>query len=294
MGHTLPGGPEPDPHSRADRHAARPRRSWRRAGIFMGRRPSRASTSRNLPPRSGCRCSSARLAGERGLLGRKLDELKAAGGRVLLLDEIEKAHRTVSDLLLGMEAAEITLANGETIDLSGFHIIATSNLGSADAIEMDEVARASVRRHIEQEAASHFRPEVYARFTAVIVFHRLTREAQLQICQRILDEETPPQSTGPRAPVRCMITRCASGRASSDGFSREGYHRNWGRGRCATSSRGESDRALVAAQLRGPWRAASGNRCSCPPIAPASGPCSFAPRSSACNHGQCFQRPRAP
>jgi ATP-dependent Clp protease ATP-binding subunit ClpB len=133
-------------------------------------------------------------AGSRGLLGPQVDRLRAAGGRILLLDEIEKAHPRVSDHLLGIEEAAVTLANGETLDLSELHVIATSNIGSSGIVEMDGVARSSVRRYVEQEASSHFRPEVLARFTAVLVFGHLTRETQLQICGQMLEREVAFQS----------------------------------------------------------------------------------------------------
>jgi ATP-dependent Clp protease ATP-binding subunit ClpB len=133
-------------------------------------------------------------AGETGLLGERLARMRAAGGRILLLDEIEKAHPSVSDLLLGMEEAAVTLANGETLDLSDLHIVATSNLGSAGVIEMEGVARSSVRRFIEQEAAAHFRPEVLARFTSILVFGHLGRDVQIRICRQMLEQEVAFQS----------------------------------------------------------------------------------------------------
>ena len=189
-------------------------------------------------------------AGERGILGEKLVRLRDAGGRILLLDEIEKAHRNVSDLFLGMEAAEITLANGASVDLSEFHIIATSNLGSADALEMEGVARASVRRHLEQEASSHFRPEVFARFTAVIVCHPLTREAQLEICRQILEEEVALQSSVLSLRFR-HPHRVHAGAGAYRRLVAEGYHRRLG----ARPMRNVVERrirsALVDSQLRG-------------------------------------------
>src|ERR1022692_2098682 len=127
--------------------------------------------------------------GARGLLGAQIERLRSAGGRILLLDEIEKASPRVSDYLLGIEEAAVTLASGKTLDLSDLHVIATSNVGSAGVVEMDNVARSSVRRYVEQEAAAHFRPEVLARFTSVLLFGHLTREIQLEICRRMLRSE---------------------------------------------------------------------------------------------------------
>jgi ATP-dependent Clp protease ATP-binding subunit ClpA len=189
-------------------------------------------------------------AGARGLLGERIAALRAAGGRILLLDEIEKANPRVSDYLLGMEEASLTLANGETLDLSDLHVIATSNVGSAGVVEMEGVSRSSVRRFVEQEAASHFRPEVLARFTAVIVFGHLKREVQLQICARMLEREVDFQSGVLSRrfghPHRVLLAEGVCRRLVG-----EGWHRRLG----ARPMRNVVERrvrgALVESQLRG-------------------------------------------
>lgn len=189
-------------------------------------------------------------AGLRGLLGDRIAAMRANGGRILLLDEIEKASPRVSDYLLGMEEAAVTLASGETLDLSDIHVVATSNLGSAGIVEMEGVSRSSVRRFVEQEAAAHFRPEVLARFTSVIVFGHLDRGVQLRICSQMLEEEVGYQSGflsrrfGHPHRVRCAPDVC--GRLVS-----EGWHRRLG----ARPMRNVIERrvrgALVDSQLRG-------------------------------------------
>lgn len=73
-------------------------------------------------------------AGDAGLLGESIERMRSAGGRIVLLDEIEKAHPSVADHLLGVEEAAITLASGRTLDLSGLHFVATSNVGSGSVI----------------------------------------------------------------------------------------------------------------------------------------------------------------
>jgi ATP-dependent Clp protease ATP-binding subunit ClpA len=189
-------------------------------------------------------------AGERGLLGERIGRLRAAGGRILLLDEIEKAHPRVSDYLLGIEEAAVTLASGETLDLSDLHIIATSNVGSSGVIELQGVARASVRRYVEQEAAAHFRPEVLARFTSVLVFGHLPRDVQLRICRQMLDHEVDHQSGVLSArfghPHRIDVDAGVCPRLVG-----EGWHRRLG----ARPMRNVVERrvrgALVAAQLSG-------------------------------------------
>jgi ATP-dependent Clp protease ATP-binding subunit ClpB len=189
-------------------------------------------------------------AGERGLLGQQVARLRAAGGRILLLDEIEKAHPRVADYLLGIEEAAVTLASGETLDLSDLHVIATSNLGSAGVVEMEGVARSSVRRFVEQEAAAHFRPEVLARFTSILVFGHLGREIQLRICRQMLERELELQSSALAVafghPHRVRADPGVGRRLVS-----EGWHRRLG----ARPMRNVVERrvrgALVAARLRG-------------------------------------------
>jgi ATP-dependent Clp protease ATP-binding subunit ClpA len=189
-------------------------------------------------------------AGARGLLGAQIERLRSAGGRILLLDEIEKANPRVSDYLLGMEEAAVTLASGETLDLSDLHVIATSNVGSAGVVGMEGAARSSVRRFVEQEAASHFRPEVLARFTSILVFGHLTREIQLRICRRMLDQEIAFQSGvlsrkfGHPHVIREGADVCRR-------LVSEGWHRSLG----ARPMRNVVERrvrgALVSSQLRG-------------------------------------------
>jgi len=189
-------------------------------------------------------------SGESGLLGRQVDRLRAAGGRILLLDEIEKANPRVSDYLLGIEEAAVTLASGETLDLSDLHVIATSNIGSAGVVEMEGVARSSVRRYVEQEAASHFRPEVLARFTSILVFSHLSRDVQVRICGQMLEGELEFQSRVLTAkyghPHRVRAEPGVCRRLLS-----EGWHRRLG----ARPMRNVVERrvrgALVAAQLHG-------------------------------------------
>jgi ATP-dependent Clp protease ATP-binding subunit ClpA len=189
-------------------------------------------------------------SGELGLLGERIERLRADGGRILLLDEIEKAHPSVSDYLLGIEEAAVTLASGRTLDLSDLHIIATSNIGSAGVIELEGVSRASVRRYVEQEAAAHFRPEVLARFTACLVFGHLGRDVQIRICQQMLEQEVAFQS----AALSRKFGHAHQVRVDPDVGRRlvsEGWHRRLG----ARPMRNVVERrirgALVGSQLRG-------------------------------------------
>jgi ATP-dependent Clp protease ATP-binding subunit ClpB len=102
---------------------------------------------------------------------------------VLLLDEIEKAHPDVFNVLLQiLDEGRLTDGQGRTVDFKNTVVIMTSNLGSqwiASAEEDD----ASVEEKVLATVRDHFRPEFLNRVDEVIVFHRLTT-AHLQ---RIVD-----------------------------------------------------------------------------------------------------------
>ena len=72
--------------------------------------------------------------GEVGLLG--MARSKSATG-TLLFDEIEKAHPRVLDLFLQiLDAARVTMASGETLDLSGFYVVFTSNIAASEILNV--------------------------------------------------------------------------------------------------------------------------------------------------------------
>lgn len=82
--------------------------------------------------------------GERGTLGMVYDRSKVG---TLLFDEIEKAHPRVLDVFLQiLDAARVTLASGETLELSGFYVVFTSNIGSADLMNLQYSTPAGMMR----------------------------------------------------------------------------------------------------------------------------------------------------
>ena len=97
---------------------------------------------------------------------------------VVLLDEIEKAHPSVFDLLLQLLGeGRLTDAAGQTADFCNCIIILTSNLGSkANASQLGFVTNASGNEKIYCEAAEKFfRPELFNRLDKIIPFHELER-----------------------------------------------------------------------------------------------------------------------
>ena len=125
---------------------------------------------------------------EVGLFAKSLEGIGDRG--TLLFDEIEKAHPRVLDLLLQiLDAARITMANGQTLDLSGFYVVCTSNIAGRAVLDARHSVRATLVRFVEAQAQAQLRPEIYARFQVPAVFDRLDYEGLLQIAKHLLDRE---------------------------------------------------------------------------------------------------------
>ena len=125
--------------------------------------------------------------GEKGFLGAAYERTKTG---TLLFDEVEKAHPRIMDVFLQMlDAARVTIATGETLDLSGFYIVMTSNIGSAELMTLQHSAESTLERHVLSRAQQSLRPEIFARITEKLVFHRLSYEHQLEIAAKFLEKE---------------------------------------------------------------------------------------------------------
>lgn len=93
---------------------------------------------------------------------------------VILLDEIEKAHPDVFNVLLQvLDDGRMTDGQGRTVDFKNTVIVMTSNLGShrIQAMESDEPAL--VKMAVMAEVRGHFRPEFINRIDEIVVFHAL-------------------------------------------------------------------------------------------------------------------------
>ncbi|MEU3984303.1 ATP-dependent Clp protease ATP-binding subunit [Streptomyces sp. NPDC026672] len=117
---------------------------------------------------------------------------------LLLLDEVEKAHPDVFNILLQvLDDGRLTDGQGRTVDFTNTVIVMTSNLGS-EAItrrgagigfgpggaEADEEAR---REQILRPLREHFRPEFLNRIDEIVVFRQLTAEQLRQITDLLLE-----------------------------------------------------------------------------------------------------------
>jgi len=97
---------------------------------------------------------------------------------VILLDEVEKAHPDVFNVLLQvLDDGRLTDGHGRTVDFRNTVIIMTSNMGSDVIQEMaGEENYARMKAAVLQIVAGHFRPEFINRIDELVVFHPLSRE----------------------------------------------------------------------------------------------------------------------
>ena len=118
--------------------------------------------------------------------------------RVVLFDEIEKAHPDVFGILLQiLEDGRLTDGHGRTVDFRNTIVIMTSNLGTGemqkedfgflrDAPGKDEMVR--LRSSVEDALKRAFRPEFLNRIDEIIIFDRLTEEQTRQIVDLMVGE----------------------------------------------------------------------------------------------------------
>ena len=105
---------------------------------------------------------------------------------IILLDEVEKAHQDVFNVLLQlMDDGRLTDGQGRTVDFTNAVLIMTSNLGSE--FIQEDLAPEVVEERVMKAVRSHFRPEFLNRVDDLIVFHRLTRAELRRIVDLQLD-----------------------------------------------------------------------------------------------------------
>ena len=111
---------------------------------------------------------------------------------VILLDEIEKAHPDVFNILLQiLDDGRLTDSQGRTVDFSHAVVIMTSNLGADRILATTSAGQDldTIREWLMQLLREHFRPEFLNRIDEVIVFHGLERP-QLRTITELLLEQT--------------------------------------------------------------------------------------------------------
>jgi ATP-dependent Clp protease ATP-binding subunit ClpB len=93
---------------------------------------------------------------------------------VILLDEVEKAHHDVFNVLLQvLDDGRMTDGQGRTVDFKNTVIVMTSNLGSHQIQAMEGSEPELIKMAVMGEVKGHFRPEFINRIDEIVVFHAL-------------------------------------------------------------------------------------------------------------------------
>ncbi|XOF34296.1 MAG: ATP-dependent chaperone ClpB [Candidatus Electrothrix sp. YB6] len=101
---------------------------------------------------------------------------------VILLDEIEKAHPDVFNVLLqALDDGRMTDGKGRTVSFKNTIMIMTSNLGSHLIMELGQSNPDEMRQQVDELLHRQFRPEFLNRVDEIITFHGLSREDLMQI-----------------------------------------------------------------------------------------------------------------
>ncbi|HNT38725.1 MAG TPA: AAA family ATPase, partial [Rubrivivax sp.] len=96
---------------------------------------------------------------------------------VLLLDEVEKAHPDVFNVLLQvLDDGRLTDGQGRTVDFKNTVIVMTSNLGSHLIMQMAGQSGEAIKDAVWAEVKQHFRPEFLNRIDETVVFHALDQK----------------------------------------------------------------------------------------------------------------------
>ena len=122
--------------------------------------------------------------------GQLVTKLQEHPNCILLLDEIEKAHPSVSNVLLGlMDNGVVTGSNGKKADGRNCILIMTSNLGAADN-EKNGVGFGSLERDGDATGAinTYFKPEFRNRLDGIIQFGKLEQTTMIKIVKKFIDE----------------------------------------------------------------------------------------------------------
>ena len=111
--------------------------------------------------------------------------------QVILLDEIEKAHPDVFNVLLQvLDDGRLTDGQGRTVDFKNTVIVMTSNVGSQFITgysgKRDEAAYEQMKKQVTETLRTVFRPEFLNRIDEIIVFHALGEEDLARIVDLLL------------------------------------------------------------------------------------------------------------
>ena len=137
--------------------------------------------------------------------------------RVVLFDEIEKAHPDVFNILLQiLEDGRLTDGQGRTVNFRNTVVIMTSNLGTSYLnSQTQEGDRDQLEKSVHEALNQAFRPEFLNRIDETIVFHPLTREEIIQVVSLMVKEVTQRLEG---LAITCELTSSAADWLADEGF----------------------------------------------------------------------------
>ena len=179
---------------------------------------------------------------------------------VILLDEVEKAHPDVFNVLLQvLDDGRMTDGQGRTVNFKNTVIVMTSNLGSQMIQQMSGQDYQVVKLAVMGEVKSHFRPEFVNRIDEIVVFHALD-EKNIASIARVQLKELERRVRGDGDGHRVLRRR--GGRARQ-GRLRSGLRRAAAQARDPAADRepaveGDPRGQVRARRTRSPWMRRAG------------------------------------
>ncbi len=135
---------------------------------------------------------------------------------VILLDEIEKAHSDVFNVLLQvMDDGRLTDGRGRTVDFKNSILIMTSNLASSYILEHADAGMKEIRRHVDDALKHAFKPEFLNRIDDTIIFTSLREHDLLEIVDLQLARLT---NTLADRRIDLVVTDLAKGKLIEAGY----------------------------------------------------------------------------
>ncbi len=160
--------------------------------------------------------------------GQLTERIRSKPYSVLLLDEIEKAHPDVFNVLLQiLDDGRLTDSRGRVVSFKNTVIIMTSNVGAHQVKEVgvlgfrteeEESEYEKMREQINDALKAQFRPEFLNRIDDIIIFHKLTKEDAVRICEKMLiDLQKRLKTQG----VSVKVSARARSRLVDEGYNEE-------------------------------------------------------------------------
>ncbi|KAF5198105.1 Chaperone protein clpb [Thalictrum thalictroides] len=151
--------------------------------------------------------------------GGQLTELvRHSSHSVILLDEIEKAHPDVFNILLQiLDDGRLTDNKGRTIDFKNTIIIMTSNIGSGVIGKGgSDNGSSETNARVAEELKKFFKPEFLNRLDEVIIFHQLTKSEVERIANMMLEEVSKRLK---EKKIKLLFTKSFKEKIADDGYS---------------------------------------------------------------------------